>query len=253
MGLKIFLLPEYFDVDRPEDLAFLDKKISVIVPVYNEEDLILRQLERIRQSANDVALELIVVDGGSSDRTVERAKPLADEVLVSPRPGRAAQMHLGAQKSSGDLLFFLHADTLLPENWALILQNAFSRNGNSPAAAAFDLSFDSDRWPYRVIEGLARIRNRITGVPQGDQGLIVQREAYFGAGGFPDVPLMEEYFLLPELKKRGKVTIIEEAVRTSARRYERSGPFRNALKNIGITLAFFAGVSPEKLAKWYRS
>lgn len=253
LGLKTHLLPEYFDVDRPEDWDRLRKKISVIIPVCNEEAIIAQSLERLKKSGGDSNLEIIVVDGGSADRTVELARSLADQVLISPRPGRGAQMHLGAQNSSGGILLFLHADTFLPEHWPALIQNVFSQNGRTPSAVAFELGFDSERWPYRLITAFARIRNRITGVPQGDQSLAVRRDAYFSSGGFSAAALMEEYFLLPKLRKQGRIQILKEAVRTSTRRYEESGPFRNALKNAGLTCLFFAGVSPQKLARIYRA
>lgn len=269
-GRACHVLEEYFDIDGPRELREYQKfgsvrsrplkKISVIIPVKNEEAVLGACIERLKEPSPErqagtppsIETEVIVVDGQSSDRTVEIARALADAVYVSPRPGRAAQMHLGAEKSAGDALLFLHADTALPPGWREILRRDFWEDENLPAAAAFSLSFDSHRWPYRAIELLASVRNAATGVPQGDQGLAVRRGAYFQAGGYPPVPLMEEYHFLPRLRALGGVKILREKIVTSARRYEARGPFRNALRNGLIVLLHYLRVRPERLAELYR-
>lgn len=228
-------------------------KISVIIPALNEAALIGRRLKGLRESEGAASVELIVVDGGSLDETVPEAEKLADRVILSPVPGRGAQMHRGAQAASGEILLFVHADTELPRGWNDRLREAFLNESPAPVAAAFGLSFDSDRFPYKIIEKAARVRNRITGVPQGDQGLAVRKEAYFRCGGFPDVPLMEEYFFLPRLKRLGKIKMLSGSVKTSARKYEKVGPFRNALLNLMTVFLFYAGVPPRTLDKLYRA
>ncbi len=252
LNLHLSLLPKYFDIDRPEDLArYLLPKISVIIPVYNEEASIAGSLRFFRDTAQGIPIEMIVVNGNSTDRTKEKAAGVADHVIDCPISSRGMQMHLGAQKAAGIILLFVHADTELPKDWAKTLMDVFQRD-RPPAAAAFELEFDNPGIAFKIIAGLARLRNRITGVPQGDQGLAVRKDAYFMCGGFPNVPLMEEYFILPKLRRQGKIKMISDRVKTSARKYERVGPFKNALMNIGMLCLFYAGVSTEKLALMYR-
>ena len=253
LGLSVRLLPEYFDVDRPADLELIPKEsrapVSVILPVRDEESRIAATLRGLRDAAGDSA-ELIVVDGGSRDGTVRAVSGLADQVLTSP-PGRGTQMHLGARASTGSILLFLHADTELPPRWPDLLRRIFLENPRPPAATAFRLSFDSSKPFYRTCASFANLRTRWTGVPHGDQAIAVRRDAYFAAGGFPEVPLMEEYLLLPRLKELGEVRILPERVVTSSRRYEARGPLRNALRNQVFLLLFHLGMPPERLARWY--
>ena len=256
LGLKIHVLGEYFDVDRPEDLLRIPASarggngtISVILPVYNEAETLGRTVRSLRESAGPHDVEVVAVDGGSRDGTLEAARSCADLALASPKRGRAAQMHLGAERSHGEILLFLHADTRLPEAWPTLIRNGLAQ----ASAAAFSLDFDVGGYPYNLIRALAGLRNRLTGVPHGDQGLAVRRIDYFSAGGFPDVPLMEEYALLPKLKRMGPMEVLKERAVTSARRYVRRGPLRNALRNSLLLLGYHAGVPVRKIASWYHS
>ena len=226
--------------------------ISVVIPVHNEESRIDNAIKFLRETSPLYPTEIVVVDGGSADRTREIASGLADKVLSSSKVSRGLQMRLGAQKSGGDPIVFLHADTQLPSNWQEIVRKAFIENPNPPVAAAFSLDFDSDGFPYKWITGLSKLRTKFTGIPQGDQGLIVRRDAYFSSGGFDDVPLMEEYLFIPKLKRLGEVRIFRERIVTSVRKYEKKGPLRNSLANSFFILLFYLGVSPKKLAEWYR-
>lgn len=160
-------------------------------------------------------------------------------------------MHAGAQAASGDLLIFLHADTRLPDDWYEQLEGAWS-SPRKPAATAFRLGFDDNRPFYRFLARAANARTRLTGVPQGDQAIAIERKVYFHAGGFPDVPLMEEYLLIDRLARLGRVELLAGAVATSVRRYEKTGPFFNALRNGAIVSLFYLGVPPRTLARLYR-
>lgn len=226
-------------------------KISVIIPVRNEEENLAQAISRIRLTSPRAETEIIVADGGSSDRTVEIARRLADKVIALAQPGRAGQMQAGALAASGDILLFLHADTRLPGDWREEITNAWSPT-ERPAATAFRLSFDSPARVYRLIAWAANLRTSLTGVPHGDQAIAVARDPFFRAGGFPPAPLMEEYLLVRKLRALGPVRILPGAVVTSVRRYERNGPFRNALRNAAITLLFYLGVPPRGLARLYR-
>ncbi len=221
------------------------------MPVKNEENFILSSIKRLRDNEPLLPAEIIVVDGGSQDRTVELAQKSADQVILSSKGGRSFQMHLGAQQAKEDVLIFLHADSKLPPNWQNILIRFFIENHHPPAAAAFSLAFDSDRLFFQTIAAMANWRSKFTKIPHGDQALIVSKDNYFRCGGFPDVPLMEEYIFVPRLRRLGRIDIYPETVTTSARKYIAKGPLKNALKNSLLIFLFFMGVSPKQLAKWY--
>lgn len=226
-------------------------KISIIIPTLDEEELLEPALTRLRLTSWRGDVEVLVCDAGSADKTRALAERLADRVIDSPRRGRAAQMHQGALSASGDLLLFLHADTRLPNNWLEALMKAWASKPR-PGATAFRLDFDSAKPVYRLIAALGDWRCRKTQVPHGDQALACLREDYLRVGGFPAVPLMEEYYLLPKLARLGPIVIMEEAVKTSVRRYARNGPLLNGLRNAAIIALFKAGVPARRLARLYR-
>lgn len=225
--------------------------LSVILPARNEEELVLPVIEQIRQTASIFPVEIIVVDGQSSDRTREIASSCADRVIDSPKACRSYQMHLGAQAAIGQLFLFLHMDSLLPNRWQELVKRNFFDSNHPPAAAAFSLQFDSRKALLKLIAFLANFRTILTKIPQGDQALLVPRQTYFAAGGFPDVPLMEEYIFIPKLIQIGEIKIFKEKIVTSPRRYEKKGALTNALKNFLLVLLFYLGVPPQRLAPYY--
>lgn len=226
-------------------------KISVITPVLNEENFIGSTLRHVRDTAVLLPTEIIVVDGQSTDNSLNVAQNLADKVIISDRTGRAHQMHQGALASSGDILLFLHVDTLLPDNWQASLRNAW-QSSDKPIATAFQLGFDKEDLFYRIISTMGHWRTLCTRVPQGDQAIALERQVYFSVGGFPDVPLMEEYYLFHKLKPLGSVRILPDKVRTSSRRYVQKGRIFVNLRNVFITILFYLRVPPHLLARLYR-
>ena len=224
--------------------------VSVVIPTLNEETRLRELIARLRITAGRAKVEVVVADGGSRDETVAAARDAADKTVCAPR-GRAAQMHAGASVATGEILLFLHADTKLPDRWLQSLLDAWSARPR-PGATAFTLGFDRQEGVYPLIAALGNARTRLTGVPHGDQAIACRREDYVRVGGFPLVPIMEEYELLPKLAVLGPVLILPEAVATSARRYERNGPLRNALKNTLMIALYKAGASHERLARMYR-
>ncbi|MDE2489767.1 MAG: TIGR04283 family arsenosugar biosynthesis glycosyltransferase [Elusimicrobia bacterium] len=224
--------------------------VSVVIPTLNEGAGLEDCVERLRASASRDEVEIVVCDGGSADGTTAAARRLADRLVEAGGGGRANQMHRGALAANGELLLFLHADTRLPDGWLGLLRAAWSR-APRPGATAFRLGFDRDEPVYRLIAALGNLRSRWTGVPQGDQAVACRREEYLRVGGFPPVPLLEEYFLLPKLAALGPVVTLDARVATSARRYERNGPVFNALRNSLIVALFRLGVPPETLKRLY--
>lgn len=220
--------------------------ISVIIPTLNEQETIEKTLESI---GNSEGTEVIVSDGGSTDKTVDLCQRYAH--VINSRPGRGSQMNTGASAASGDVLLFLHADTILPENWRDSVLSAMS--DENTAGGAFSLSIDSDRRSHRIIAATANVRTRITGIPYGDQGIFVRRSVFERVGGFKDIPIMEDVDLMRRLKKVGKIILLRDKVKTSGRRWEREGVVYTTLRNWLLVLFYFMGVAPERLYRLYKT
>lgn len=224
------------------------KKISVVLPVLNEETVLegtLQSLAHWRAAGHEV----IVADGGSSDATPAIARRLADRVVQAPR-GRARQMNAGAEAASGDVLLFLHADTLLAPgaDRALLegLESHQCRWGH------FDVRLSGTHPLLRMVEYLMNLRSRLTGIATGDQAIFVARELFREAGGYPDIPLMEDVELSSRLKRRGPPLCLRERVVSSSRRWESRGILLTIFLMWTLRLAYALGVSPARLAHWYR-
>ena len=222
-------------------------RLSVIVPTLDEEATIASTLAHARRPGD---VELVVVDGGSRDETVNVARPLADRVLDAPR-GRAVQMNAGAAAARGAVLLFLHADTRLPDDYPALVAEALA-----PAdvvGGRFDIRIDAPGLAYRVIERLIGLRSRLTGVATGDQAIFVRRDAFVRVGGYPAIPLMEDIALCRALKRAGRMAALRDVVVTSARRWQRDGLVRTVALMWTLRLAYYAGVSPARLARAYRA
>jgi rSAM/selenodomain-associated transferase 2/rSAM/selenodomain-associated transferase 1 len=254
LDLSLATLPALADVDRPEDLTVWQQikaqqarspQISVIIPVLNEA----ANLEQtLRPLSNAVNVEAIAIDGGSTDGTLERAESLGVKAIRS-EPGRACQMNAGAAAASGEILLFLHADTLLPEGFEAIVR-ATLRQPNT-IAGAFRLHIDGQLRGLRAIETLVQWRSQFLHLPYGDQGLFLRTDVFRQLGGFPDVPIMEDFELVRRLGKWGNIAIASAAVLTSARRWQKLGVIRTTAINQAIVLSYFLGVSPTQLVHWY--
>jgi rSAM/selenodomain-associated transferase 2 len=192
-------------------------------------------------------VEVIVVDGGSSDGTPELARPLADCVIAAPR-GRSLQMNAGAAAAQGDVLLFLHADTRLPDNADRLLLDGIARSGR--AWGRFDVCFDSGSL-LALIAVMMNARSRLTGIATGDQALFVTRAAFESAGGFPAIALMEDVALSARLKRSGRPLALRAHVTTSARRWRAHGTLRTVLLMWRLRLRFFLGADPATLARVY--
>jgi rSAM/selenodomain-associated transferase 2/rSAM/selenodomain-associated transferase 1 len=257
-GLSYGLLDTLKDVDRPEDLAVWNQAsgltpdaadnilISIIIPTLNEADVIKATIARLPESEK---VEILVVDGGSSDNTVVSAQTLGARVLIKA-PSKAEQMNAGAAEARGKVLLFLHADTRLPANFEEIVMAAVSRD--DICGGAFTLGIDSKAWSLRFIERVANWRARIFKLPYGDQALFVCRDLFLEIGGFPDYPIMEDFEFIRRLKKKSKITILPESVQTSPRRWQNFGVFKTWFLNQIIVAAYFIGIPPHRLSFWYR-
>jgi rSAM/selenodomain-associated transferase 2 len=218
--------------------------LAFVIPVLNEQDRIgglLRQLgERYPEA------ELVVVDGGSKDRTVATALPLCTRLLIG-EPGRAAQMNLGGRSCSADYLCFLHADSL-PGVSAARLQSYLD---NSPQWGFCRVRLSGRRPVFRVIEWFMNLRSRLTAVATGDQMLFLHRSVFDHSGGFDSIPLMEDVAYSKRLRRLARPLVIAEPVLSSSRRWEERGVLRTVFSMWGLRLAYVVGVSPARLWRHY--
>jgi rSAM/selenodomain-associated transferase 2 len=223
-------------------------RISIIIPTLNESDNIVATLDRLKPFRID-GHEVIIVDGGSKDETVRLATSRSDKVITSA-PGRAQQMNLGANQASGNVLWFLHADTLAPDNAAQLILAAIENKNNQ--WGRFDIRLSGELLLLRIVERLMNLRSRITGIATGDQGIFVRHEVFESIGGFKPIPLMEDLDISKRLKKLSRPCILDEKLITSSRRWEKNGVLRTILLMWRLRLAYALGVSPEKLAHNYK-
>jgi rSAM/selenodomain-associated transferase 2 len=218
-------------------------KISVIIPALNEAGVIERTLRAV--DAQSGPKEILVVDGGSVDDTRDRAAPYAT-VLDAAR-GRASQMNRGAEAASGDMLWFLHADTLPPPKGLTHIREAVRQPGVE--SGIFRLSFDQDAPLLRLYSWCTRwpwVR-----IAFGDRGLFATRTAFDAVGGFPDWPIFEDLELADRLHRRGTFRFMPQAVTTSARRFESHGLLRQQLRNLFLWTHYVIGTDPERVAHLY--
>ena len=221
-------------------------RISVIIPTLNEAHFIRTALESTRNASR---VENIVVDGGSVDGTVDIARACCTRIVDSP-PGRACQMNRGADAASGELLVFLHADSRLPDGFDQHVRTLIDHSG--VVAGAFQLGIDSPSFSLRMIEKAANWRSRYLQMPYGDQAIFLERERFLLMGGFPNLPIMEDFEFVRRLRSQGRIVIAPAPATTSARRWQRLGSFHTTFINQMVILGFYAGVDPSRLALWYR-
>lgn len=222
-------------------------RLSIVVPVLNEAPHIEHALAALGPLRARGA-EVIVADGGSSDATAVLAAPWADRVVTAPR-GRARQMNAGAALASGDVLLFLHADTLLPGNAdALVLRSV----AGGAAWGRFDVRIAGRPWMLRVVAACMNVRSRWSGIATGDQGIFVRRDVFEHIGGFPDQPLMEDIELSRRLRALGRPQCLRAPVTTSGRRWETRGVWRTILLMWRLRWRYWRGASPQALAEAYR-
>lgn len=221
--------------------------LSIIVPCLNEAEGIGAALAALAPLRARGA-EVIVVDGGSGDATVERAAPRADLVIIAPR-GRASQMNAGAARARGEILLFLHADTLLPESADALVVEGLKRTRRG--WGRFDVAISGSHPLLRVVAWLMNVRSRLTGIATGDQAIFTTRSLFTAAGGFPAIALMEDIALCKQLKRFGPPLCLRHRLTASGRRWEKHGVMRTILLMWRLRLAYWLGADPGKLAMRY--
>lgn len=222
-------------------------QLSIVMPVLDEAAAIeatLRSLAPLRARG----AELIVADGGSRDATVALATPWADRVLRSER-GRARQMNAGAAQAQGEVLLFLHADTVLPPEADACIARALAAGRDW---GRFDVHIVGRPRMLRVVAALMNRRSRLTGIATGDQAIFVRRAVFEQLGGFAEQPLMEDIELSRRLRRLGRPACLRERVSTSGRRWESRGVWRTIVLMWWLRARYWLGASPQALARAYR-
>ena len=221
--------------------------LSVVVPVWNEEATLPHLLSQLRAQCSEPDCELVIVDGGSTDGTEALLRESGVSWIGAER-GRAAQMNAGAAATGGEVLLFLHADTRLPRSWKSAIRGALS---DGHVGGFFRVRLNSSRWILRVVGHLITWRSRLTGVATGDQGLFLTRQAFEVAGGYAPLPLFEDVELTQRLKRLGTLVCLPATVVTSARRWDRLGPWRTILRMWILRAMYALGMRADRLARYY--
>ena len=222
------------------------KSISIIIPALNEEQSIkalLQQLQTLRTQGHEV----IVVDGGSHDETLSISKSFADKVIKS-KTGRALQMNNGAMNANKNVLWFLHADTQIPDNAVEKIQQAL----NEKDWGRFNIKLSGSNMIFRLIESMINIRSCLTGIATGDQGIFVKKRLFESVGHYSILPLMEDVELSKKLKRLSSPACIKEKLITSSRRWEKKGIISTVLLMWRLRFLYWLGVNATTLAKQYK-
>jgi rSAM/selenodomain-associated transferase 2 len=234
--------------------------ISIVIPTLNESVYLADTLQSIFDAISN-PIQIIVVDGGSIDNTVEIATKFGVQVLLCGN-GRSYQMNAGAAVATGDTLIFLHGDTLVPigfdryvEEWINLSKSPLLKEEkmDQSIAGAFNLKINSDRSGLRWVEWGVKVRSKFFNLPYGDQALFLKTSTFHELGGFPELPIMEDFVFVRSLLNHGKITIVPASVTTSARRWEQQGILKTTIINQIMILGYYLGISPDRLKQWYRS
>ncbi len=220
--------------------------ISVVIPTLDEERYIAETISSVKKAAD---IEVIVADGGSSDRTPEIAEQYADKLVISEK-GRGAQMNAGAANAEGESLLFLHGDTVLPENWDELVKDVLKKSADT--LGAFRLAVKEKTIALNIMIFSANIRARIFSLPYGDQALFLSRTLFDSIDGFKEIPLMEDIEMVRMVKKIGKIKILNEPVVTSSRRWKKEGCFYSIARNQIFLFLYLIGIPAERLSRLYK-
>lgn len=222
-------------------------RVGIVIPTLNEASNLPGLAEDL--AALGIDKEIVVADGGSSDETVAIARSLG-LCVVDTESGRGAQMNAGARQLAVDWLCFLHADVRLGKPALADLERTIA--DPDAVAAVWRLEIDAPGYWFRVIEFGAALRGRFLGLAYGDQGLLIRSTLFRSIGGFRETPIMEDVAMVREIRRTGTLRTLPSAIKTSPRRWLREGPVKTWIRNAALVSAYRAGVSPERLARWYR-
>ncbi|MEO8432442.1 MAG: TIGR04283 family arsenosugar biosynthesis glycosyltransferase [Acidobacteriota bacterium] len=218
--------------------------ISVIIPLRDEK---ADAASRFADVARDPDAEILVADGGNEPATLEAFRKIGARILTGEGT-RGARLAQAAGRARGDVLLFLHSDSRLPPGALEAVRKAAARGAS---AGAFSLAYEGADARLRWIAAGANLRSRLFGLPFGDQGLFVDRELYASVGGFRDLPICDDLDLVRRVSRVTRIRILPERTVTSPRRYRERGPLRQVLRSWLVQIGWFAGVSPERLERWY--
>lgn len=257
-GVAYEVLDILRDVDRPEDIPVWrniskqyrynasPESISVVIPTLNEARQLFATIQSVRNGSRP---EIIVTDGGSTDNTLEVAASMGARIIKS-RPPKSFQLNAGAIQAKGDVLLFLHADTTLPRNYHDMIIQCLEEP--SIGCGAFELGIGSPALKIRMVENMANFRSRTLKQPYGDQAIFVPSRIFFKVGGFPRIPIMEDYEFIRRIRKNWKVATLPARVTTSPRRWNNLGVIRTTIINQLIIAAYHAGVPAGLIARIYQ-
>ena len=250
-GYEPALLRTLPDVDEPADLddwypwQSQLQRVSVIIPTLNEAGHLA---ETLRHVAAANPHEVIIADGGSTDETMDLATS-AGAGIVHSTPGRGAQLNAGARHATGELLFFLHADTLPPPSYTSSIADTL--RSPQTIAGSFRFALREPRPAMAgIIERLTRWRSEQRNLPYGDQGIFIRRAMFEAIGCFPEWPLLEDLEFIRRARRHGSIVIHQSRIQTSGRRWQRGGFVTTFMRHQMILLGYYSGLPPERLARW---
>lgn len=236
----------------------MEKTLSIIIPVFQESAVISNTVQGIAGLKIPLGFEIIISDGEACQSTLAHLRqnpagwgclPLK---LIGALPGRGPQLNAGARAAQGDLFLFLHADTRLDQKGLDLMIQTWQDQEETFFCGAFDLSIDSEKKIFRLIERISSLRSRLFKIPYGDQGIFMSRQLFERVGGFPPTPIMEDVGIMSKIKKAAIAPrFLDHAITTSARRWEEQGVLYTTLRNWGLILLYRLGISPRRLARYY--
>lgn len=225
----------------------LDKRVSIIIPVYNEASNINKLMDNLVQFKD--CCEIIFVDGSSNDGTDKIIKEKY-ELVYSPKKGRSNQMNYGAKLSKGDILLFLHADSLLPSD---CLNEIHKKISQGYKVGCFKIRFNSRSLLMKICGFMSNLRVKLRNIAFGDQGIFIVRDYFYELGGFPDIPIMEDYQLSKDIKANGeKIALGKSKIQTSERRFVKNGRIKTMIKMQRLQYMYRNRQDIEKIANLYK-
>ena len=218
----------------------------MIIPAYRENEALVSLLKSLE---NENGIEVIVSVDEGDEISIDSTTGF-NVTLVKGLKGRGNQLSAGTEIAKGNVFLFCHADTILPTGWKELVEKTLAEDG--VAGGAFKLRFSSSQLRYKLLSYFANLRVSFFNLIYGDQAIFSKRDTYFSIGGFKPLPLMEDVDFIRRLRKAGEIKVIKSPVITSNRRYEKSGLIFGVVRNFILISLYFIGVSPGKLARWYR-